>query len=250
MQRHAAIEQDGRCGDTKCVSELAYEEVRRGNVIDVGYRRIGGNNGSSSQANGPDAKALQENGGRQDDGGGGGRPDIADRKVGANQEQQSADERAHGTQAGNQHVQSELQTQPQAERVHRNKTACLQGAVVLDETQVLRHHIEAGAEERSHDQNHQKKSAQGSGANDHAQMKHRHRVFGAVVPPEKRDKENGRRGENGSNPVRLQPQIALAAAGGSFQAGERSNQQNRAPHINVALFLALKQTTWWNNFPD
>src|SRR5580700_2190051 len=141
MQRHAAIEQDGRRGDTKSVSELAYEEVRGGNVIDVGYWCIGGDNVSSSQDNGPDAKALQENCGRQDDGGGGGRPDIADRKVGPDQEQQSADKRAHGTQAGNEHVQSELQPQPQAERVHRNKTACLQGTVVLDEAKVLRHDI-------------------------------------------------------------------------------------------------------------
>src|SRR5580704_7467148 len=97
MQSHAAIEQDSGRGDTKCIAELAHEEVGGGNVIDVGDRRTGAYNVSGSEDNGPDAKALQENYGRQDDGGGGGRPDIADREVGANQEQQSADERAHGT---------------------------------------------------------------------------------------------------------------------------------------------------------
>ena len=109
MQRHAAIKQYGGRRDTKSVSELAHEEVRGGNVVDLGYRRIGGDNVSCGEDNGADAKTLQKNYGRQDDGGGGGRLDIADREVRRDQDQQTADERAQGTQAGNQQVQSVLE---------------------------------------------------------------------------------------------------------------------------------------------
>src|SRR5271156_6635528 len=130
MQRHAAIEQDRRRGDPKGVSELAHEKEGGGNVIDLGDRRVGGDRVSGREDDRPNAKSLQENHGSQNYGGRGGRPDVTDYGVGRDQDEHSAEQRAHGAQAGNQQVQSVLQSQPQSERIHGNKAARLQGAVI------------------------------------------------------------------------------------------------------------------------
>ena len=143
-----------------------------------------------------------------------------------------------GPRRGISSVQSELEPQPKAEGVHRNKSARLQGAVILDEAEILRDDIKPGTEERSHDHNHQEEGAQGSLTNDHAQMQYRRCVLRAVVPPEKRDKEDCGCKQSEGNPVRLEPQILLAAADGSFQAGQRGNQQEGAPDVNACLSCA------------
>ena len=101
MQGHAAIEHDRRRSDSKSVSELADEEVSGGNIVDVGYGRVAGDNVAGRDESGRDAKALQENYGSQDHGGGGRRPDVEDHDIGGDQEQHSEDERADGSQAGN-----------------------------------------------------------------------------------------------------------------------------------------------------
>ena len=89
-----------------------------------------------------------------------------------------------------------------------------------------------------------------SGPHDHAQVQDRRGVLGAVIPPEKRDKENHRRNQSQGNPVRLEPEIALAAADGSLQAGQRGNQQQRAPDVNLAVSPALAQKSWRDKLPD
>ncbi len=155
-----------------------------------------------------------------------------------------------GPSRGTSAVQSALQAQTQPERVHRNKAAGLHRAVILHEPEILRHHVKAGTEERSYNQNHQKVGTQIRLARDHPQMKHRRLVFRAIVPPEKRGKENGGSNQRRSNPVGLQPQILFAAAGGNLQAAERPNQKQRAVQIEAAHFLANKQIAGRDNFPN
>src|ERR1700683_2886256 len=183
MQRHATLEHYGCRGYSKSISELTHEEVGRGNVIDVGYPRVGSDDIAGGEDNGCDAKALQENCRSQDDGGGRGCPYINNRDIRRDQEHQSEDKRADSPQAGSQHVQSELETQSESKRIHGNETTRLQGAVILHEAEVLRDDIESGTEEGARDQNHQEVRAQGGLPPDHAQMKHRRRVLGTIVPP-------------------------------------------------------------------
>ena len=70
-------------------------------------------------------------------------------------------------------VQSELKPQPEPERIHRDKTAGLHGAVILNEAKILRNDVETGAEERADKRTTMKKARKGVGEPDHAQMQDR-----------------------------------------------------------------------------
>ena len=147
MQSHATIEHDGRRSDPESVTDLAHEVVSRGNIVDIGDRHVAGDYIRSSDKCGRQGEALKENARSQDGCGGRGRPDIDDRCVRHYQKDQSGRTCARASQAGQEYVQSELEPNSKTERVHRNKTASLSGAVILNEAKVLRHHIKPGAEE-------------------------------------------------------------------------------------------------------